>query len=60
MWRDSNVFNEVGVPSVNYGPSRAPEAFAEPSLSDAVRLDDLLAAAKVYAMTALDVCGSSE
>jgi len=60
MWRDSNVFNEVGIPSVNYGPSRAPEAFEEASLTDAIRVDDLVAAAQIYALTALAVCGSDE
>ncbi|MFC7134835.1 MULTISPECIES: M20 family metallopeptidase [Salinibaculum] len=57
MWRDSNVFNEAGIPSVNFGPPRAPEAFPDSDLSDAVRIDDLIAAAKIYALTALDVCG---
>lgn len=56
MWRDSNVFNEVGIPSVNYGPPRAPDAFPESGLSDAIRVDDLVTAAKVYARTALAVC----
>lgn len=56
MWRDSNVFNEVGVPSVNYGPSRAPDAFPDSGLSDAIRIDDLVSATKVYALTAMEVC----
>lgn len=56
MWRDSNVFNAVGIPSVNYGPPRAPEAFPESELSDAIRLDDLVSAAKIYVRTALAIC----
>jgi acetylornithine deacetylase/succinyl-diaminopimelate desuccinylase-like protein len=57
MWRDSNVFNEVGIPSVNFGPPRAPEAFPDADLSDAIRVDDLMTATKIYALTAMDVCG---
>jgi acetylornithine deacetylase/succinyl-diaminopimelate desuccinylase-like protein len=57
MWRDSNVFNEVGVPSVNYGPPRTPDAFPDSGLSDAIRVDDLVSAAKIYARTALAICG---
>jgi acetylornithine deacetylase/succinyl-diaminopimelate desuccinylase-like protein len=56
MWRDSNVFNEAGIHSVNYGPPRAPEAFPDSGLSHAIRTDDLVAAAKVYALTAMEVC----
>ena len=56
MWRDSNVFNEAGIHSVNYGPPRAPEAFPDSGLSHAIAADDLVAAAKVYALTAMEVC----
>lgn len=56
MWRDSNVFNEVGIPSVNFGPPRAADAFPDSNLTDAIRIDDLMAATKIYALTALDIC----
>lgn len=58
MWRDSNVFNAAGIHSVNYGPPRAPEAFPDAPLSHAVRVDDLVDAAKIYALTAMEVCGT--
>lgn len=58
MWRDSNVFNAAGIHSVNFGPPRAPAAFPDSGLSHAVRVDDLVAAAKIYALTAMDVCGA--
>jgi len=51
MWRDLNVFNEVGIPSLTYGPGAS---VGGGNLS--MRLTDLHTAAKVYALTALDVC----
>lgn len=54
MWRDHLVFNEVGIPALTYGPS---------SLVGAGRFTmprgDLLHAARVYALTALALCGAS-
>jgi acetylornithine deacetylase/succinyl-diaminopimelate desuccinylase-like protein len=58
VWRDSNVFNGAGIHSVNFGPPRAPEAFPDSVLSHAIRVDDLVTAAKIYALTAMDVCGA--
>ena len=52
MWRDINVFNELGIPAVTYGP--APGAGRYGSIC--VDLDDLYKAAKIYAMIALDLC----
>ncbi len=51
MWRDINPYNELGIPSMTYGPGSAIGGgnFAFP-------LDDMVAAAKVYALTALDFC----
>jgi acetylornithine deacetylase/succinyl-diaminopimelate desuccinylase-like protein len=51
MWRDTNVFNEVGIPSATYGP-----AAGAGGGNLAMTLDDLHRAAQVYALTALDVC----
>lgn len=56
MWRDTNVFNEAGIPALCYGPPRHPEPYSDPG-DRAVRVEDLLAAAKVYAATAITVCG---
>jgi acetylornithine deacetylase/succinyl-diaminopimelate desuccinylase-like protein len=53
MWRDHNVFNEMGIPSLTYGPAGVAGAG-----TFAVRKDDLLHASRVYALTALAMCGA--
>ena len=55
MWRDTNVFNAVGIPSITFGPSRGSAAVQG---SGHFELDDLVAATKIYALIALDLCGS--
>jgi acetylornithine deacetylase/succinyl-diaminopimelate desuccinylase-like protein len=59
MWRDVNVFNEVGIPSVCYGPPRQTEPFSG-ARDRAMKIDDLLAATQVYAATILNLCGVDE
>jgi acetylornithine deacetylase/succinyl-diaminopimelate desuccinylase-like protein len=56
MWRDLNVFNEVGIPSICYGAPRQKEALSNAG-NRAMKVDDLLSATQVYALTALDLCG---
>jgi len=56
MWRDLNAFNEVGIPSVCYGPPRQKELFSDDQ-NRCMRIADLVAATKVYALTALGLCG---
>jgi hypothetical protein len=56
MWRDLNVFNEVGIPSVCYGPPRQREPLSG-AQNRAMKISDLVQATKVYALTALLVCG---
>jgi formylaminopyrimidine deformylase len=46
MWRDHNVFNRAGIPSVTVGPRRF-----RPTL------DDLMDATLLYALTAIEICG---
>ena len=53
MWRDINIFNEVGIPAVTFGMPRksapdAPERFVE--------IRDIVDAAKMYALIALEIC----
>jgi acetylornithine deacetylase/succinyl-diaminopimelate desuccinylase-like protein len=48
MWRDTNVFNELGIPSVTYGPKRRCP----------IPVSDMVNVAKVYALTALEICGA--
>ncbi|MDE2766128.1 MAG: M20/M25/M40 family metallo-hydrolase [Chloroflexota bacterium] len=59
MWRDNNVFNELGIPSVCYGPRRQRETMTNEG-NRAMLVDDLVAAAKVYAFTAMNLCGVHE
>lgn len=49
MWRDVSIFNEMGIPSVTYGP---PRGFRE----RAMRIEDLARAARAYARIAIEVC----
>jgi acetylornithine deacetylase/succinyl-diaminopimelate desuccinylase-like protein len=56
MWRDLNVFNEYGIPSVCYGPPRQREPMSG-AQNRAMKIADLVQATKVYALTALLVCG---
>lgn len=58
MWRDMNVFNEVGIPAVCYGPPRQREMISQ-ARNRAMKISDLVAATKVYALTILSVCGVS-
>ena len=54
MWRDLNVFNEVGIPAATFGFPRR----SEPDVNEKfVDIDDLLDCAKMYALVALDICG---
>ncbi|HXG49934.1 MAG TPA: M20/M25/M40 family metallo-hydrolase [candidate division Zixibacteria bacterium] len=56
MWRDLNVFNEIGIPAICYGPPRQREPMSG-AQNRAMRIEDLLQATKVYALAALEVCG---
>jgi len=59
MWRDVNMFNEVGIPSICYGPPRGQEPYSDDG-NRAVRAPDMVAATKVYALTAMNLCGVIE
>lgn len=52
MWNDNNIYSELGIPSVKIGPSRrdAPGDYSNQYISD------LVSAAKIYALVALDIC----
>jgi acetylornithine deacetylase/succinyl-diaminopimelate desuccinylase-like protein len=56
MWRDLNVFNEVGIPSICYGPPRQREAMSGAG-NRAMKIADLVQATKVSALAALELCG---
>jgi acetylornithine deacetylase/succinyl-diaminopimelate desuccinylase-like protein len=53
MWRDHNIFNEMGIPALTYGT----KGVAGTS-QFAVRKSDLLHSARVYALTALQMCAA--
>ncbi len=59
MWRDANAFNEAGIPAIGYGPCTR-EVFGDFSGPRPIAVDDLVATAKVFALTALEVCGIAE
>ena len=52
MWRDSNIFSELGIPVVNYGPRSATHAYKR-----ALTADSLYDASCVYARAAMEICG---
>ncbi|MPZ26706.1 MAG: M20/M25/M40 family metallo-hydrolase [Micromonosporaceae bacterium] len=51
MWRDLNVWNELGVPAVTFGPG-----VGTGGGNAAIAVADLIACARIYARTALEVC----
>jgi acetylornithine deacetylase/succinyl-diaminopimelate desuccinylase-like protein len=53
MWRDVNIFNEVGIPAATFGFPRITPAQGE----DFAEAGDLLDCAKMYALVALEICG---
>jgi hypothetical protein len=51
MWRDINVFNEMRIPSITYGPGV--------SVGGGIfrmKIDNMLTGAKLYTQIALDLC----
>jgi acetylornithine deacetylase/succinyl-diaminopimelate desuccinylase-like protein len=51
MWRDVSIFNEMGIPSITYGP---PRNFKGQSMT----VDDIVRTAEIYADLAIDVCNT--
>jgi acetylornithine deacetylase/succinyl-diaminopimelate desuccinylase-like protein len=51
MWRDINCFNEMRIPSVTWGPG-----ISVGGGNFGMRISDLLTGARLYALTALDLC----
>lgn len=56
MWRDLNAYNEVNIPAVCYGPPRQREQYSD-TQDRAMKISDLVATAKVYAITIMQICG---
>ena len=57
MWRDTNVYNRVGIPSLTFGPSRGQAAVQG---TGSMELNNMIEGAKIYALTALAIGGSIE
>jgi acetylornithine deacetylase/succinyl-diaminopimelate desuccinylase-like protein len=55
MWRDSNVFNEAGIPTVVYGPGASVGGG-----NFSMAIENLTTAARVYSAIALECCGIAE
>ncbi len=53
MWRDLNVFNEIGIPAITYGP---PLGLSSEGWSYFIKTEDIVRAAQLYALIALDIC----
>lgn len=51
MWRDINCFNEMRIPAITYGPGISVGAG-----TFGMKVSDLVTGAKLYALTALDLC----
>lgn len=51
MWRDTNAFNELGIPAISYAPRSASHATKK-----SFKVKDLTDAALVYARIAMDLC----
>ena len=67
MWRDTNVYNEFGVPALTFGPTRHKTerprpltAFKHHTTARHLTIPDMVLAAKVYAKVAVDLCGVAE
>lgn len=55
MWRDTNVYNRVGIPALTFGPSRGQAAVQG---TGSMELGNMIEGAKIYALTALGMCGA--
>ena len=55
MWRDINIFNEIGIPAITYGPRSERHAFRK-----SFTVDSLYRAACVYARTTVDICSQEK
>jgi acetylornithine deacetylase/succinyl-diaminopimelate desuccinylase-like protein len=55
MWRDTNPFNEVGIPALTYGPRSTVHSFKR-----ALSIDSLYQAACTYARIAVDLCNEEK
>jgi hypothetical protein len=55
MWRDINIWNEVGIPAITYGPRSVRHSHRR-----SLTIDSLYQAACVYARTMVDICNQEK
>jgi hypothetical protein len=53
MWRDINIFNEVGIPAATFG---MPRKSSPDAVERFVEIKDIVDAAKMYALVAMEIC----
>ncbi len=58
MWNDVNIFHEMGIPAVKFGiGSVAPMTLSlNKAGSEGVKIDEYVNMAKIYALTAINIC----
>jgi hypothetical protein len=54
MWRDINPYNELGIPSLTYGCGAGAGGG-----NTYFTVEDMIKTAKVYALTAMELCNRS-
>ena len=52
IWTDTNIYNELGIPAVKVGP-RGKRIGPR---NEEILIDDMVKAAQIYALVALDIC----
>jgi len=52
IWTDTNVYNELGIPAIKIGP-RGRRISAR---NEEIEIDEMVKAARLYALLALDIC----
>jgi acetylornithine deacetylase/succinyl-diaminopimelate desuccinylase-like protein len=52
IWTDTNVYNELGIPAIKIGP-RGRRISAR---NEEIEIDEMVKAARLYALMALDIC----
>ena len=52
IWTDTNIYNELGIPAIKIGP-RGRRISAR---NEEIDVEEMLKAAQIYALMALDIC----
>ena len=55
MWTDTNLYREIGIPAVDWGPSN----LRKYPNRQTVEVEGLVQAAKIYSLIALEICGEA-